>query len=128
MRDQIQWIALVIWLRVLHAKGGRGNFVKKLVEIRRIDLRGRLRSILLPAALAGSVLFVWACGIFEEGRKPVIKTYDGQWESIRVNNAIVEFIIEQGYGYPAKTLEMTSHEMQEAMELLMSNTQSKEEP
>jgi ABC-type proline/glycine betaine transport system substrate-binding protein len=54
--------------------------------------------------------------LFSRCGKPVIKTYDGQWQSIRVNNAIVEFIIEQGYGDTVETVEMTSHERPEAME------------
>ncbi len=77
----------------------------------------RRRRCLPPiAAITAGLLFFWSCGVFKDSEKPVIKAYDGQWQSIRVNNAIVEFIIEQGYGYPVESVEMTSQEMQAAME------------
>jgi len=116
MRDRISRIALVIWQRALPAEGGADRRVKKIGKIGRKDAGGWLRCLLPVAAFAAGVLFIWSCGFFQDGGKPVIKTYDGQWQSIRVNNAIVEFIIEQGYGYTVEAVEMTSHEMQEAME------------
>ena len=76
----------------------------------------RRRYLPSMAAFAAGLLLFWSCGCFKDEAKPVIKTYDGQWQSIRVNNAIVEFIIEQGYGYPVQSVEMTSQEMQAAME------------
>ena len=53
------------------------------------------RAIILLAALT---LIAGACG----GGKPTIKLYDGQWESLYVNNAIFTFIAEEGYGYPVE--------------------------
>jgi glycine betaine/proline transport system substrate-binding protein len=100
----------------LRAEGGADRPVKKIDKIGRKDARGWLRCALPVTTFAAAVLFIWSCGFFQNGGKPVIKTYDGQWQSIRVNNAIVQFIIEQGYGYTVEAVEMTSHEMQEAME------------
>ena len=39
-----------------------------------------------------------------------------QWESLWLNNAIVQFIIENGYGYPTETIEMTTPVMQASFE------------
>ena len=50
--------------------------------------------------LAGLALLAIACG----GEKPVIKLYDGQWESLYINNAIFLLIAEEGYGYPVETV------------------------
>ena len=79
-------------------------------------LSKRRRCPLPLVAFAVGLLVFWSCGFFREDGKPLIRAYDGQWQSIRVNNAIVEFIIEQGYGYPVESVEMTSQEMQAAME------------
>ena len=42
------------------------------------------------------------------GEKPTIRLADTQWESLWVNNAIAEFIIENAYGYPVEMEKMTS--------------------
>jgi len=51
------------------------------------------------------VTLVAACA--GEG-KPTIRLADTEWESLWVNNAIAEFIIENAYGYPVETEKMTS--------------------
>jgi len=43
-----------------------------------------------------------------EEEKPTIKFGDSQFRSLWINNAIAKFIIEEGYGYPAETIEMTT--------------------
>ena len=40
--------------------------------------------------------------------KPTILFADNQFESIWINNAVAKFIIEEGYGYPVETIEMTT--------------------
>tara|TARA_B100000315_G_scaffold166368_2_gene154984 strand:- start:280 stop:1287 length:1008 start_codon:yes stop_codon:yes gene_type:complete len=57
------------------------------------------------------VVLAAACG----GEKPVIKLHDGQWESLSLNNAIFEFIVENGYGYPVETVVSNTFGMQEAL-------------
>lgn len=47
-----------------------------------------------------------ACG------KPTIRFADEQYKSQTTNNAIAQFIIEHGYGYPTETLVMTGEEME----------------
>ena len=66
-------------------------------------------------ALVATALLLGACGPIGGGDKPVIRLHDGQWESLSVNNAIAEFIIEKGYGYPVEAVELTSQVMQEAL-------------
>ena len=54
-----------------------------------------------------------ACG--EDKEKPLIKLADQQFESLWINNAIVKFILENGYGYPVETVEMTTPIMQASL-------------
>ena len=56
------------------------------------------------------------CGLMGGGQKPLIRLYDGQWESLWVSNAIVEFIVEEGYGYPVETVVQTAPVMQDAIQ------------
>ena len=49
-------------------------------------------------------------------QKPVIRLHDGQWGSLWVNNAIAEFIIEKGYGYPVEAVVQNTIVMQEVIE------------
>ena len=69
----------------------------------------RLLGIFLILVLL--VLLVPGCA-----QKPVIKLHDAEFESIWVNNAIAQFIIEKGYGYPVETVVMTSQVMQQAIQ------------
>ncbi|GAG49749.1 unnamed protein product, partial [marine sediment metagenome] len=50
-----------------------------------------------------TALLTGACALVGGGQKPVIKLHDAEFKSIWINNAIAEFIIERGYGYPVET-------------------------
>ncbi len=77
--------------------------------------RPRKPCLLIPVALLSAVLAVTGCGLFKGcGGKPVIRLYDGRWESIRANNAIAKIIIEKGYGYPVEIVELTEPGLREA--------------
>ena len=43
-----------------------------------------------------------------EFEKPTIRFGDTRFESLWINNAVAQFIIEKGYGYPTETVEMTT--------------------
>lgn len=73
----------------------------------------KLRLGLLMIAVTAMAFLCQGCG--RAGEKPVIKLYDGQWDSLSVNNAIAEFVIEKGYGYPVQTVEMTLQMSEEAL-------------
>ena len=60
-----------------------------------------------------SELLVGGCS---GGQKPIITLYDGSWESLWIENALFEFIVEEGYGYPVRHLELTEYELQGAFE------------
>ncbi|MBA7703179.1 hypothetical protein ES703_111961 [subsurface metagenome] len=64
------------------------------------------RWLLLCTALLMTVSLVAGCGPAAE-EKPTLKFQDTQFESQWINNAIAEFIIEKGYGYPVEPVEMT---------------------
>lgn len=57
---------------------------------------------------------VVACGGDDEP-KPTIKFADSQFESIWINNAIAKYVIENGYGYPVETIEVTTPIMQASL-------------
>jgi len=59
-----------------------------------------------------AVSLVAACGPAEEEGKPTIIFADTQYESLWINTAIAEFIIEKGYGYPVEVITMTTPIMQ----------------
>ena len=61
-------------------------------------------------ALLALPLLAAACG--EEEEKPTIRFGDNQYESLWINEAIAEFIIEEGYGYPTETILMTTQLVQ----------------
>ena len=65
--------------------------------------------LLLFTALVMVVTLVAGCG---EEEKPTIKITDRGWESIWINNAIAKYIIEEGYGYPVETIEVSTAAMQ----------------
>ncbi|GAG47503.1 unnamed protein product, partial [marine sediment metagenome] len=67
----------------------------------------------LGAAIVVFLLAFLAAGCGSE--KPVIKLRDGQWESQWINNAIAEFIIEEGYGYPVEKLALNTLVMKEVL-------------
>jgi len=56
-----------------------------------------------------TVTLVVGCGGAEEAEeKPTIKLADAQFESEWINNAIADFIFEEGYGYPTESIQMTT--------------------
>jgi len=63
---------------------------------------------LLFAALLMTVTLAVGCGPAAEEEKPTIIFGDSQFESLWINNAIAEFIIEEGYGYPVEIIQMTT--------------------
>ena len=81
------------------------------VMLRRSGFR---RALLCPAIVAGALLAA-GCGVFGDDEKPLIRLYDGQHDSIRLNNAIAEFIIGRGYEYPVQWVFLTTLEMEEAL-------------
>ncbi|MEW6054365.1 MAG: glycine betaine ABC transporter substrate-binding protein [Nitrospirota bacterium] len=70
---------------------------------------------ILAALVVIGVLVIFSL-ISGDRPKPLITLYDGQWNSLKINNAIVRFIIEKGYGYPVKIVEETSTMMQASMQ------------
>jgi len=89
---------------------------KGVVEARRKGQRIERRLSLLLAALVATALLTGACALVGGGQKPVIKLHDAEFKSIWINNAIAEFIIERGYGYPVETVVETTQGMQEAIQ------------
>lgn len=91
------------------------QLIHEWVELRRAGKIG-LRLFLLLTAWVAMALLIEACALIGGSQKPTIKLYDGQWESMGVNNAIAAFIVEEGYGYPVETVEKTSQAMEEAIQ------------
>ena len=73
-------------------------------------LRRRWTLFAVLLALLIVPLAATACG--EDEEKSVIKFSDTQFESLWINNAIAQFIISHGYGYPVESVEMTTPIMQ----------------
>jgi glycine betaine/proline transport system substrate-binding protein len=69
-----------------------------------------LMARLLAAALVVA-LSVVACG----GENPTIRLHAWQTDSHFFNNAIFEFIVENGYGYPVETVVSTTPVLQESL-------------
>ncbi len=65
---------------------------------------------------AAVVLFLMVLLVPGCVQKPVIRLHDGQWASLGVNNAIAEFIIEKGYGYPVEAVVANTIVMEEVIE------------
>ena len=76
----------------------------------RILKYGRISRVMLLLSVAVLALVAMACT--SENEKPTIKFSDTQFESLWINNAIAKFVIENGYGYPVETVEMTTPIMQ----------------
>ena len=66
--------------------------------------------VLLLVVVLAVALFAAACG--DDEPKPTIKLSDTQFESLWINNAIAKLIIEEGYGYPVETVELSTPVMQ----------------
>jgi glycine betaine/proline transport system substrate-binding protein len=86
----------------------------------------RWKAMALALALVGALLAGLACGggatqtapaPAEEAptAKPTIRLADNQYESLWINDAIAKFIIENGYGYPVETVELTTVLVQVAL-------------
>ncbi|GAH34640.1 unnamed protein product, partial [marine sediment metagenome] len=84
-------------------------------EVGRKGQRVGTRLSLLLATLVAAALLIGVWALIGGRQKPLIKLHGGQWESLWVNNAIAELIIEEGYGYPVETVESTSLVMQTSM-------------
>jgi glycine betaine/proline transport system substrate-binding protein len=52
----------------------------------------------------------------ESVEKETIHIADTQWETLWINNAIAEFIIEHGYGYPVEITQVTTPVAQQAIQ------------
>ncbi len=63
--------------------------------------------LLLFTALLVTVTLVVGCGEAVEEEKPTIKFSDTWYESVWLANAVAGFIIEEGYGYPVETVQVT---------------------
>lgn len=58
------------------------------------------------------ILPLWGCDLpFSGEKKTVIRLHDDQIDMLKINNAVVEFIIEKGYGYPVERVERTTKEI-----------------
>lgn len=67
--------------------------------------------ILVVSALLGGLL--WGCEGGWPGRGPkILRLHDDQIDALKINNAIVEFIFEAGYGYQVERLDLTTKEVQ----------------
>ena len=71
--------------------------------------RGGILGVGLVLLLLG--LLGAGCG----GGKSTITLYDGQWESLWVNNAIFEFIAEEGYGFPVESVVQRTEVMRNSL-------------
>ena len=76
----------------------------------KVLLRRRWQICAVFLALLIVPLVAAACGGEEE--KPVIRFADTQFESEWINNAVAQFVITHGYGYPVESVEMTTPIMQ----------------
>ena len=66
----------------------------------------KAKFLLIAVAVLALPLFV-ACAS-EEEEKPTIKLADNQYESLWINNAVFDFIAQNGYGYPVEHVETTT--------------------
>jgi glycine betaine/proline transport system substrate-binding protein len=92
-----------------------------------LDVFAERTSRTLPALLFGLVLLLAACN--GEGTTPAdegdteasagldgpITLYDAQWESLWVNNAIFQLIVEEGYGHEVRIAEVSTPIMQQSL-------------
>jgi glycine betaine/proline transport system substrate-binding protein len=106
----------------------------KLKLVKLFDWKRTLGALALTAAITSAVLMS-ACGgvqgasggptpvggetpsqqVGPDQSKPTIRLSDTQFESLWINNAIAEFVIEHGYGYPVETVEVTTPIMQASL-------------
>jgi len=65
------------------------------------------QGLLLLTTLVLTATLIAGCGEAEEEEKPTIKFSDTWYESVWLGNAIAGFILEEGYGYPVETVEVS---------------------
>ncbi|PKB81517.1 MAG: hypothetical protein BZY88_06245 [SAR202 cluster bacterium Io17-Chloro-G9] len=80
----------------------------------KVLLRSRWKLCAVFLALLVFPLIIAACGGDDE-EKQVIKLSDTQFESLWINNAIAKFVIENGYGHPVETVELSTPIMQASL-------------
>ena len=76
--------------------------------MRQIKKRVFFWRMMLGAVLAAAMIAATACGGGDAKEKPTIRLSDTQFESGWINNAIAEYIIEKGYGYPVEQVIVTT--------------------
>jgi glycine betaine/proline transport system substrate-binding protein len=72
------------------------------------------RALLIVGALLTLSVFGVACSS-EEEIKPTIRFSDTQFESLWINNAIAQYVIKHGYGYPVESVSLSTPLMQLAL-------------
>lgn len=76
----------------------------------------RITRLLLVLAVLLTTLAVAGCGsTVLEVQKPVLRLHDALSDSQGINNAIAEFIIENGYGFPVETVAESTPAMQKSL-------------
>lgn len=80
------------------------------------------RSLFLLAIVLVAALGLAACGEGDDGGEApaptggeTISMYDGQWESLWINNEIAKFIIEEGFGHSVDIQQISTPILQETM-------------
>lgn len=81
-------------------KLGRGQLAKRSI-----------RDIIAATALLAVAVLAAACG----GEKPVIRVHSLETDSQFLSNAIFEFIVENGYGYPVEQVIQTTQVLQQTL-------------
>jgi glycine betaine/proline transport system substrate-binding protein len=72
-----------------------------------VAARKRISSAILVLIILCIIAGTWF--IVSSSQKPVIRIYTAQWDTIRLNNAIAAYIIENGYGYPVRNVDATEY-------------------
>ncbi|MEE8419789.1 MAG: hypothetical protein V3S02_06730, partial [Dehalococcoidales bacterium] len=73
----------------------------KFLKKRWVMFTALVMMVSLAAGIAG-------CAAAGDDEKPTIILADAQFESLWINNAIADFIFEEGYGYPTESIQMTT--------------------
>jgi glycine betaine/proline transport system substrate-binding protein len=64
------------------------------------------KGYVVPLLILGSLLLVMTACAGKE--KPTLVFADTQFESLWINNAVAQFVLEHGYGYPVESVETTT--------------------
>jgi len=62
------------------------------------------RTLFIILSCVMVAVLITGCAGETKEEKPLIKFYDGSWESLWISNAIAQFILEEGYGYETETV------------------------